>query len=466
MTVELIASPGGKATFDMGNVKGIPMTEVPATAGGAGIPAVDNGTYRAEYVIRPGDDFENGQVVGHFVSPDNVAATPVASPSKWTIDTKPRVAFGIDKTDLPADSASKARVKLSAKDANGNPVKGRHLKLTLATTDEYTGTVGAGDFGKDVGASVETRWRGETDSWGEVEFDYKAGFAAKTVILTAKDLDSGGASVDYITAYKEASIDIALTAPVNRAAARRGGMYLLKVEATRTELTADGRSRSVIRATLLDPNGKTVPGDPVSFSLSSENGTLRTISGTTDSSGTATAEYIGGEEDRDRGGDGDGDASERHGDREHHASLGRPGEGDPEGPSGDPACGREQPVGHRGEGDRHQRQPEHGHEGGVPNRKGRREPGFAGPGDGPVRRRVQPVHGGDHPGDRDDRGDGAVEGSHGCGAGEGAQRPVRSVQPGQRPGPGGAVAEEEGRDRAARASRSWSTRSAGAGISV
>ncbi len=294
VTVELIASPGGKATFDMGNVKGSPMTEVPASAGGAGIPAVDNGTYRAEYVIRPGDDFENGQVVGHFVSPDNVAAAPVTSPSKWTIDTKPRVAFGIDKRDLPADSASKARVKLSAKDANGNPVKGRHLKLTLATTDEYTGTVGAGDFGKDVGASVETRWRGETDSWGEVEFDYKAGFAAKTVILTAKDLDSGGASVDYITAYKEASIDIALTAPVNRAAARRGGMYLLKMEATRTELTADGRSRSVIRATLLDPNGKTVPGDPVSFSLSSENGTLRTISGTTDSSGTATAEYTAG----------------------------------------------------------------------------------------------------------------------------------------------------------------------------
>jgi hypothetical protein len=141
---------------------------------------------------------------------------------------------------------------------------------------------------------VETRWRGETDSWGEVEFDYKAGFAAKTVILTAKDLDSGGVSVDYITAFVEASIDIALTTPVNRSAARRGVVYLLKVEASRTELTADGRSRSVIRATLQDPNGTPVAGDPVAFTLSSANGTLRTITGATDSSGTATAEYTAG----------------------------------------------------------------------------------------------------------------------------------------------------------------------------
>jgi hypothetical protein len=294
VNVTLLAAPGGKASFDMGNVKAIPMEEVPPTAGAPGVPAIDNGTYQGSYTMLPGDDFADGQVAGHFVSLDNVAAEPVLSASKWTIDTKPVVVFSIDKKDLPADSFSKARIKLIAKDANGNPVKGRHLKLTLATTDEYTGTVGAGDFGKDVGATVETRWRGETDSWGEVEFDYTAGFAAKTVILSAKDLDSGGVTVDYLTAFKEAAIDIALTPPVNRAAARRAMQYILKVEASRTELTADGRSRSVIRATLLDPNGTSVAGDPVSFTLSSVNGTLRTIAGTTDSSGTATAEYTAG----------------------------------------------------------------------------------------------------------------------------------------------------------------------------
>ena len=294
VNVTLLAAPGGKASIDMGRAKGIPLEEVPPRAAAPGSPAVDNGTYQGSYTIKPGDDFENGQIVGNFVSSDNVVAEPVASASKWTIDTKPRVAFNIDRKDLPADSASKARIKLAAKDANGVPVKGRHLKLTLATTDEYTGTVGAGEFGKEVGATVETRWKGETDAWGEVEFDYRAGFAAKTVILTAKDLDSGGVSVDYITAFKEASIDIMLTAPVNRAAARRGVQYILKVEASRTELTADGRSRSVIRATLLDPNGAPVAGDPVAFTLSSPNGTLRTIEGATNASGVATAEYVAG----------------------------------------------------------------------------------------------------------------------------------------------------------------------------
>lgn len=294
VSVELVSAPGGKASFDFGKVKGIAMEEVPATKGAPGVPAVVPGTYRGTYTIQPGDDFEDGRIVGKFVTLDNVAAEPATSSSMWTIDTKPVITFRIDRKDLPADSSTKARIKLIAKDGNGNPVQGRHLKLTLSTTDEYTGTVGAGDFGQNVGATVETRWRGETDAWGEVEFDYLAGFAAKTVILSAKDLDSGGVTVDYITAYKEASIDIALTPPISRTAARRGIQYIVKVEASRTELTADGRGRSVIRAQLLDPNGTPVAGDPVTFTLSSENGTLRTIQGTTDSSGTATAEYTSG----------------------------------------------------------------------------------------------------------------------------------------------------------------------------
>ncbi|MCL5966300.1 MAG: Ig-like domain-containing protein [Deltaproteobacteria bacterium] len=294
VSAELVAAPGGKASFGMGIVKGVPMAEVPPSEGGPGIPAVAPGTYRGSYTIKPGDDFEDGRIVGHFVSADNVVAEPVLSASNWTIDTKPVATFAIDRKDLPADSSSKARIKLVAKDANGNAVKGRHFKLTLSTTDEYTGTVGAGDFGQNVGATVETRWRGETDAWGEVEFDYTSGFAAKTVILTAKDLDSGGVSVDYITSFKEASIDIALTPPVSRAALRRGMQYIMKVEASRTELTADGRSRSVIRATLLDPNGKAVAGDPVAFALSSDNGKVNVITGVTDASGVATAEYIAG----------------------------------------------------------------------------------------------------------------------------------------------------------------------------
>lgn len=295
LTVKMEADPGGKASCDIGSVSGIPMVE------DTGIP----GMYLATHVIPPGEFLDRGRVTARYSNPAGVPADPMASASgDISIDSRSRFALSIDKTDLPADSNATARVKVKVTDANGNPVKGHQIRVTLSTTDEYTGLVGGGSArsrdaaaaAKELlaGADVETRWKGVADSWGEVEFDFKSGFAAKTIILQAKDLTSGDVGVDYITSYKEASIDIALTPPISRAAARRGVTYILKVEATRTELTADGRSRSVIRATLLDPNGKPVPGDPVAFALSSPNGTLRTVSGTTDASGVATAEYVAG----------------------------------------------------------------------------------------------------------------------------------------------------------------------------
>ena len=295
LRVRLEAEPGGTSTCDIGDAHAVRMIEDP------NVP----GTYTVDYVIQPGNNLVKGRVVGHFANVAGVEAGSVESSSgDISIDSRSRFALTIDKTDLPADSASKARVKVKVTDANGNPIKDHRIKVTLSTTDEYTGLVGGGSpRSRDIaaaaqeqlaGAEVETRWKGITDSWGEVEFDFTSGFAAKTIILQAKDLTSGDVGVDYITSYKEASIDIALTPPVSRAAARRGVIYILKVEASRTELTADGRSRSVIRATLMDPNGTPVPGDPVAFSLSSANGTLRVIRDVTDSSGVATAEYIAG----------------------------------------------------------------------------------------------------------------------------------------------------------------------------
>ena len=295
LTVKMEADPGGKASCDIGSVSGIPMVE------DTGIP----GTYLATHVIPPGEFLDRGRVTARYSNPAGVPADPMESSSgNISIDARSRFALTIDKTDLPADSSATARVKVTVKDANGNAIKDHQVKVTLSTTDEYTGLVGGGSAryrdvaaaAKDLlaGADVETRWKGITDSWGEVEFDFKSGFAAKTIVLQAKDMTSGDVGVDYITSYKEASIDIVLTPPISRAAARRGLQYIIKVEATRTELTADGRSRSVIRATVQDPNGKPVAGDNVVFSLSSANGTLNTIKGTTDASGVATAEYIAG----------------------------------------------------------------------------------------------------------------------------------------------------------------------------
>ena len=294
ITVTMESEPGGKASFDMGDIRGIPLAE----------DATTPGKYAAVFEVPPGRLIENAKLAGRYVDASGVEAEPVTGRDSFSVDSRSRFAMVIDKTDLPADSTATARVKVKTTDANGNAIKDHQVKVTLSTTDEYTGLVGGGSAryrdvaaaAKDLlaGAEVETRWKGVTDSWGEVEFDFKSGFAAKTILLQAKDMTSGDVGVDYITSYKEASIDIVLTAPISRAAARRGLMYTIKVEATRTELTADGKSRSVIRATVSDPTGKPVAGDNVVFTLSSANGTLNTINGITDASGVATAEYIAG----------------------------------------------------------------------------------------------------------------------------------------------------------------------------
>jgi len=295
VSVRMEADPGGAASCDIGTAFGVPMAEDPNQPG----------LYTVDYEIRPGNYLDKGRITGRLKGAGGLDADPMNSASgDISIDARTRFALSIDKTDLPADSSATARVKVKTTDANGNPVKDHQVKVTLSTTDEYTGLVGGGSAryrdaaaaARDLlaGAEVETRWKGITDSWGEVEFDFKSGFAAKTILLQAKDMTSGDVGVDYITSYKEASIDIVLTPPISRAAARRGLQYIIKVEATRTELTADGRSRSVIRATVSDPTGKPVAGDNVVFSLSSANGTLKTIRGTTDGSGVATAEYIAG----------------------------------------------------------------------------------------------------------------------------------------------------------------------------
>nr|NIO16351.1 hypothetical protein [Deltaproteobacteria bacterium] len=289
VNVQLEAETGGLATFDMGSVTGVPMAEVVSDTTGEG-----TGIYEGSYTIKPGDDYEDGQIVGRFANAAGVAADPVTSDSRWTIDTGTILTLEVDKNELPADTTSRTRIKVKVADINGTEVEGHHVRVDLATTEEYTGLVGAGDFGENVGAEVEATWRSATDSWGEVEFDYRSGFSAKTVIVTAKDLTTGSVGVDYITSYIDALIDIALTRPVSRAAARRGLLYYMDVEASRTELTADGRSRSVIRAHVYDPSGNPVEGDEITFTLDQDNGTIRTIRAVTDRNGKATAEYRAG----------------------------------------------------------------------------------------------------------------------------------------------------------------------------
>jgi hypothetical protein len=152
--------------------------------------------------------------------------------------------------------------------------------------------VGSGDFPAEVGGKVEVDWGGVTDSSGEVTAQYQAGFAAKTVMVNAKDMLTGDIGFGAIRSFIEGKVDIMVKDPsVSRLLAARG---VLEVSASRAWLTADGSSRSRITARVLGTDGKPVQGDSVTFTLAGDRGQIRVISARTDSSGRAYADYIAG----------------------------------------------------------------------------------------------------------------------------------------------------------------------------
>jgi len=280
-TVTLKAEPGGTATFDFGPVKNHEMSE------STDRPGVYTGTHTVLY----GEDVEDGQVVGHFANAYGVQAEPVPARRLVTVDTKTYMDVKTNNDLLPADEDSRAGFTIVAKDANGKSVRDHQLKLTLSTTDEYTGTVGGGSFEDLVGGLIEVDWKGVTDSFGEVTAQYISGFAAKTILISSKDMVTGDVGVGWVRSYIDGAVDIVVTEPRASALSVAGSM---NVSLSRDWLTADGKSRSRLTAVVKDVSGKSLSGHSVQFTLLGENGSIRVIQGKTDARGRAIADYIAG----------------------------------------------------------------------------------------------------------------------------------------------------------------------------
>jgi hypothetical protein len=208
-----------------------------------------------------------------------------------TVDTKTYMDVKANNDLLPADEDSRAGITIVAKDANGRTVRDHQLKMTLSTTDEYTGTVGGGSFEDLVGGAIEVDWGGVTDSFGEVTAQYVSGFAAKTILVSAKDMVTGDVGVGWVRSYIDGSVDIVVTEPRVRALSVSGSM---DVSLSRQWLTADGKSRSRLTAVVKDASGKLLSGHSVQFTLLGDNGAIRVIQGKTDSRGRAIADYVAG----------------------------------------------------------------------------------------------------------------------------------------------------------------------------
>jgi hypothetical protein len=282
VTVIMKADPYGSASFDItGLASGVPMVE------NASAP----GTYIGEYVIAYGDDMEEGVVTGSFTDFYGNAASPFIASKALPVDSKVYLGVNASNDLVPADETARSGITVIATDANGKEVRDHQLKLTMSTTDEYTGTVGGGTFEDNVGGSIDVDWGGVTDSFGEVTAQYLSGFAAKTILVSAKDMNTGDVGVGYIRSYIDGTVDVVVKQASATALSLAGSM---EVSLSREWLTADGRSRSRITAVIEDADGEPASGHNISFNLFGNNGKIRVVQGKTDSRGRARADYIAG----------------------------------------------------------------------------------------------------------------------------------------------------------------------------
>jgi hypothetical protein len=259
-----------------------PITKQPMIETAPGIYA---GTYQAGWQ----DRYPRAVVVGRLEH-GGVASTLVNT-NTLAIDSGLTIAVAAEPNELKADEVSKAKVSVTVTDANGNPVSGHKMKFVLATTSQYTGVVGGGEFAGQVGGTISENRFLETDLFGKVEVTYVAGFAAKTAVIVARDMLSNSTGSGWIKTYIQATAQLELE-PVRNTAAMDAG-YTITVTSSDEWLTADGKSQARItaRVTL---NNQPVEGHRVDFSVSSGAGSIRTVKDTTDRNGEARAVFTAG----------------------------------------------------------------------------------------------------------------------------------------------------------------------------
>jgi len=257
----------------------IPLTEVE--------PGIYEGTYR----VRPGDYLWDESVVAYLVNSKGDISSPVRADNPITIDTGLTIMVTPKIKCVKADSKSENEVLFEVKDARDVGVANRELILELFTTfDEYSGIVGVGHFDEDKFGYLDNFTRLITDFGGTISVAYTPGFAAKTIIIRARDEITDCVGLGYITSYVEGEYSFELQ-PISRA---RSNGFTLELKADREWLTADNISSMNILATVKDANGRSVPGHIITFVKKSGSGTIRTIRPETNAKGEALALYTAG----------------------------------------------------------------------------------------------------------------------------------------------------------------------------
>ena len=264
------------------------VRRVIAPIAGVALTETAPGTYTGAYRVGWQDRYPRAVVVASLGN--GVETASLASVKWFAFDPSLTVAVSTEPQELRADEKSTAKVTVLVTNANGDPVPDHKMKFLLATTSQYTGVVGGGAFADQVGGSLsESRWA-STDLFGKVTTTYVAGFAAKTAVIVARDMESNSTGAGYVKTYIQTTAELELEPTVSPLAAEG---YEITVTSSDEWLTADGRSQARItaRVTL---GGQPVAGHDVDFEVSPGAGSIRVVKDQTDKNGEARAVFTAG----------------------------------------------------------------------------------------------------------------------------------------------------------------------------
>jgi hypothetical protein len=273
------------------NMKDGSVIPIIAPKVGLAMAEAASGIYQGTYTVAVGDDMPKAVISAQIASSTTTAR--LGSVDELSIDTSVKIDVTTEPSVLLADEKSTANVAVTVTDANGDPVEGHALTFFLATTSEYTGVVGGGKFTDEVGGAMADGGEYLTDMFGRVKAKYVAGFAAKTAVIVARDLENNDTGAGSVTTFIIADGGIKLKVPGANAMAKRTSGYVLTLETSDDWLTADGQSAAKLTAHLTQ-NGADVEGKNISFSFAPANGSLQVKEGSTDSNGKARAVYTAG----------------------------------------------------------------------------------------------------------------------------------------------------------------------------
>lgn len=320
ITVTITGDPGNNAFFNIGEgIWKVPMSE----------DRDRPGTYTGAYTVQPGDNAGTSpdpltavHLEGYIESASGAVSEPARSLSPVVVDTTCAIDVSVSTNRMKADAKSQAQVVFTVTDADGEPVKGRRLTVLLEPPPRYTGVAGVGGVGlfdparqeaEDGGlGTLEVDFDDMTDSYGQVRATYTSGFAAKTAMVVARDYATGSVGMNYIVTDISTSVNVTLTDQAGLSSGQDtvSGYELVvefqpeaplpdialpyfMVDAIPNMLTADGRSRATVVATLTK-DGLPVEGVRILFAVSGAGGTLDDASALTDIAGRAQTYYIAG----------------------------------------------------------------------------------------------------------------------------------------------------------------------------